>query len=51
MTREMVGLGANYDAEWERRMALTGPQSVQRFVETFLNPQFAQELIVLPKKS
>jgi len=51
MTREIVGLGANYDAEWERRMAMTGPQSVQRFVEKFLNPQFAQELIVLPKKS
>ena len=50
MTREIVGLGANYDAEWERRMALTGPKAVQSFVEKYLNPQFAQELIVYPKK-
>lgn len=49
LVREVAGLGANFDAEWERRMALTDEAAVQAFVRRFLDPRFEQELVVLPK--
>jgi len=49
MLREVAGLGANFDAEWERRMALTDAKAVQSFVRRYLDARFEQELIVLPK--
>lgn len=49
LVREVAGLGANFDAEWERRMGLTDARAVQTFVRKFLDPKFEQELIVLPK--
>ena len=50
MVRELVGLGANFDAEWDRRMAATDGRSVQSFAQRYLDPQLAQTLVVLPKK-
>jgi hypothetical protein len=50
MVRELVGLGANFDAEWDRRMAATDDRSVQSFAQRYLDPQLAQTLVVLPKK-
>ncbi len=49
LVRETAGLGANFDAEWERRMNLTDGKTVQAFAKRFLDPKFEQELIVLPK--
>lgn len=49
LVREVAGLGANFDAEWERRMALTDAAAVRAFARRFLDPQFEQELVVLPK--
>ncbi|MEY3547657.1 MAG: hypothetical protein RLZZ552_24, partial [Verrucomicrobiota bacterium] len=49
LVREVAGLGANFDAEWERRMALTDEAAVQAFARRFLDPRFEQELVVLPK--
>ncbi len=49
LVREVAGLGANFDAEWERRMALTDAAAVQAFACRFLDPRHEQELIVLPK--
>ena len=49
LVREVAGLGANFDAEWERRMALTDAAAAQDFVRRFLDPKFEQELVVLPK--
>ena len=49
LVREVAGLGANFDAEWERRMALTDEAAVQAFARRFLDPKFEQELVVLPK--
>ena len=49
LVREAAGLGANFDAEWERRMNLTDGKAVQAFAKRFLDPKFEQELIVLPK--
>lgn len=49
MLREVAGLGANFDAEWERRMALTDAAAVQAFARRYLDPKFEQELVVLPK--
>ena len=51
MLREVAGLGANFDAEWERRMALTDAKAVQSFVRRYLDAKFEQELVVLPKDS
>lgn len=49
LVREVAGLGANFDAEWERRMALTDAAAVRAFACRFLDPRFEQELVVLPK--
>jgi hypothetical protein len=49
LVREVAGLGANFDVEWERRMALTDEAAVQAFTRRFLDPKFEQELVVLPK--
>ena len=49
LVREVAGLGANFDVEWERRMALTDETAVQAFARRFLDPKFEQELVVLPK--
>ena len=49
LIREVAGLGANFDAEWERRMTLTDARAVQAFARTYLDGKFAQQLIVLPK--
>lgn len=49
LIREVAGLGANFDAEWERRMGLTDGLSVQKFAQEYLAIKFEQELIVLPK--
>jgi predicted Zn-dependent peptidase len=49
LIREIAGLGANFDAEWERRMALTDEKAVQGFACRYLDAQLAQQLIVLPK--
>ena len=49
LVREVAGLGANFDVEWERRMALTDEAAVQAFARRFLDPKFEQELVVLPK--
>ena len=51
MVRELVGLGANFDAEWERRMAATDGKAVQAFAQRYLDAQLAQTLVVLPKKA
>ena len=51
IARELVGMGANFDTEWERRMNLTNAKEVQAYVMQYLNPKFAQELIVTPKKA
>jgi zinc protease len=45
----IAGLGANFDAEWERRMAMTDAKAVQDFARRYLDPKLAQQLIVLPK--
>jgi zinc protease len=50
LVREVAGLGANFDAEWERRMSLTDEAAVQGFAQRYLDAQFEQELIVLPKE-
>ena len=50
ITRELVGMGANFDSEWERRMNLTNAKEVQAYVVKYLHSRFAQELIVTPKK-
>jgi zinc protease len=50
LVREVAGLGANFDVEWERRMALTDEAAVQAFARRFLDPKFEQELVVLPKE-
>jgi len=49
LIREVAGLGANFDAEWERRMNLTDEAAVQAFARRYLDPQRAQQLIVQPK--
>ena len=49
LIREVAGLGANFDAEWERRMALTDAAAVAGFARRYLDPKLAQQLIVLPK--
>jgi len=49
LIREVAGLGANFDAEWERRMALTDAKAVQGFARRYLDAKLAQQLIVLPK--
>jgi zinc protease len=51
MVRELVGLGANFDAEWERRMAATDGKAVQSFAQRYLDTKLAQTLVVLPKKA
>jgi predicted Zn-dependent peptidase len=51
MVRELVGLGANFDAEWDRRMAATDGRSVQSFAQRYLDAQLAQTLVVVPKKA
>jgi zinc protease len=50
MLREVAGLGANFDAEWERRMNLTDATAVRGFARRYLDPKFEQELVVLPKE-
>jgi zinc protease len=50
LIREVAGLGANFDAEWERRMNLTDAAAVQAFAKRYLNAKFEQELIVVPKE-
>lgn len=50
LVREVAGLGANFDAEWDRRMNLTDEAAVQAFARRFLAAQFEQELIFLPKE-
>lgn len=50
LVREVAGLGANFDAEWERRMAKTDDAAVQAFARRYLDVAFEQELIVLPKE-
>lgn len=49
LLREVVGLGANFDAEWERRMDATDAKAIQRFAQEMLDARYAQELIVQPK--
>jgi zinc protease len=49
LLREVVGLGANFDAEWERRMDATDAKAIQRFAQEMLNTAYAQGLTVLPK--
>lgn len=49
LIREVAGLGANFDAEWERRMNLTDEAAVRAFARRYLDPQRAQQLIVQPK--
>ena len=49
LIREVAGLGANFDAEWDRRMGLTDGAAVQKFAQQYLAIKFEQELIVLPK--
>ncbi len=51
LVREIVGLGANFDAEWERRMSATDAKAVQAFAQRFLDEKRAQILVVLPKKA
>jgi len=51
LVRELVGLGANFDAEWERRMAATDEAAVQAFARRYLDAGLAQTLVVLPKKA
>jgi zinc protease len=51
LIREVAGLGANFDAEWERRMNLTDAKAVQAFARRYLDARFAQQLIVLPTKA
>jgi hypothetical protein len=50
LIREVAGLGANFDAEWERRMNLTDAAAVQAFAKRYLDAKFEQELIVVPKE-
>ncbi len=50
LIREVAGLGANFDAEWERRMNLTDASAVQAFAKRYLDAKFEQELIVIPKE-
>lgn len=49
LLREVAGLGANFDGEWERRMSVTDESAVQAFVRRYLDPKWEQELVVLPK--
>jgi predicted Zn-dependent peptidase len=51
LIREVAGLGANFDAEWERRMNLTDAKAVEAFARRYLDARFAQQLIVLPTKA
>lgn len=50
LTRELVGLGANFDAEWERRMNETDSKQIQAYAQKYFKLSHAQQLIVLPKK-
>ena len=49
IVRELVGLGANFDAQWEKEMNETDTRKVQAFVKKYLDPQLAQELVMLPQ--
>jgi zinc protease len=51
MVRELVGLGANFDGEWERRMAATDERAVQAFARRYLDAPLAQTLVMVPKKA
>ena len=51
LTRELVGLGANFDAEWERRMNETNAKQIQAYAQRYFKLSQAQQLIVLPKKA
>lgn len=50
MLRELVGLGANFDSEWERRMSSTGPAQVSAYARDWLSARHEQELVVVPKR-
>lgn len=50
MLRELVGLGANFDAEWERRLSASGPAQVSAYARNWLRTKHEQELVVLPKR-
>jgi zinc protease len=51
LTRELVGLGANFDAEWERRMNETDSQQIQSYAQKYFKLAHAQQLVVVPKKA
>jgi hypothetical protein len=51
MLRELVGLGANFDSEWERRMSATGPEQVAEYARRWLRECHEQELVVVPTRS
>ncbi len=51
LTRELVGLGANFDAEWERRMNETDSKQIQSYAQKYFKLSHAQQLIVVPKKA
>ncbi|MGA0134633.1 MAG: M16 family metallopeptidase, partial [Opitutales bacterium] len=50
MLRELVGLGANFDAEWERRMGAAGPVQVSAYASQWLRQAHEQELVALPRR-
>jgi zinc protease len=51
LTRELVGLGANFDGEWERRMNETDSKQIQAYAQKYFKLSHAQQLIVVPKKA
>lgn len=49
MLRELTGLGANYEATWESRLAAATAEDVARYVREHLREDLAQSVTLLPK--
>ncbi len=49
MIRELTGLGANYEATWESRLAAATAEDVARFVRDHLRADLGQSVTLLPK--
>ena len=49
MLREMLGLGANFEATWESRLAAATAADVAAYVREHLRAEVAQSVVLLPK--
>lgn len=50
MMRELVGLGANFDSQWERILGSAGPAEVSGYARAWLRKDREQELVVVPRR-